>query len=396
MYKATFFNGKNSIAHPAKIEWDKNNPDKLNVFYDETVIHKKEPESEEEEVQYEEEIVTQIFEYESIHNVERISSTVMHIKFNKFPHPTIQVNDEAFIKEVKEKKWGITGDALGYGFSLKKSIAFALIFLFGTVAMYFYGVPFFSHRFVEVLPTSYDAEWGNQIYEYMVDDLKIDTVATETVQEMWRTMDYSSEYPVKITVVKNGMVNAFALPGGNIVIFTGLLNKMDTKEELFALIGHELGHVELRHSTKSLVESIAGYAVISVFLNDINGVTAVITENLHQFHQLAYSRDMERDADKFGLDFLEKQHMDAQGMITLFEKLESSHDEVDEYTESLSLLMTHPATSERIKVSKELLEKQNFDENSRDKAKDEIQEKLWLKIKERPYVEEDDEIFDIF
>lgn len=425
MYKATFFNGKTSVAHPAQISWDKNDPDKLNIFYEETIQVKNdftedlltdkltdyqsidnedeslldgkqeynEPDIESpiqdnnfEEVSepesYYTTTITKEFDYDEVYNVERISSNVMQIKFNSFPHPTIEIHDPAFIQEVKSKQWKITGDSSGYGLPLHISIILAVTFLLSTAGAYFYAVPFLSHRFVEVMPKSYDKEWGDQIFSYLVNSVDINPEATASTQELWNNLDYQSDFPIKITIVDSPVINAFALPGGNIVIFTGLIKKMEKKEELIALIGHELGHVELRHSSKSLVESAASYAVFSLFLNDINGVTAIIAENLHNFHKLSYSRDMERDADDFGLTFLQEQHISAEGMVHLFERLQTEQGKAGEYTEDLSFLTTHPAITERIETSKKIVEQQQADDLNRDPQKDELQEALWLKIKD--------------
>ena len=86
------------------------------------------------------------------------------------------------------------------------------------------------------------------MYQSMMQGETIDKERTKLLQEFARSMQLSNNYPIKLTVVKNKEVNAYAIPGGNIVVYSGILKAMRSPDELAALLGHETAHINERHS----------------------------------------------------------------------------------------------------------------------------------------------------
>ncbi|PWJ42621.1 M48 family metallopeptidase [Sediminitomix flava] len=322
MYSGIFYTGKSSKQYKAKIQLNRN---QLVFSY--------------EDLDDDGELVLVPFEYEGIYEIERVTTTKVQVKFNDFPHPTLEVDDAHFVEQLKYSDLDIKGDHPGYKFSsLWKSISLGVIFMGVMALAYFKGIPFLVDKVVNVLPTNYDVMWGNSIYVSYIKNMNVDEEASELLNRYIKTLDVESEYPINITVVKSPIKNAFAVPGGNMVFFTGLLNEMESKEELTALFGHELAHIELRHSTKSTLESLAGYIIISLVFNDINGITSVITEQGQQLKRLSYSRKLEEEADLFGLSLLNEKGIDPQGMTDLFQTLQSvDHSDIEEISSTDSL-----------------------------------------------------------
>jgi len=162
-------------------------------------------------------------------------------------------------------------------------------------------------------------------------------------------------------VVDSDIVNAFALPDGNIVIYTGLLNRMENYEELAGLIGHEATHVNQRHSLKMLCKNLAGYIFISTLLNDVNGIMAVIVDNAHNLNILSYSRNYEREADREGTDLMIQNSINPYGMIKLFERLEE-----DSKLTIPELISSHPITDERIQYIQAHISTKEYEERHND------------------------------
>ncbi|MGH9785679.1 MAG: M48 family metallopeptidase, partial [Terriglobia bacterium] len=106
------------------------------------------------------------------------------------------------------------------------------------------------------------------------------TVVTEgpavaAVQEITKRLTDQIEenpYRFKVTVVRSDIVNAFALPGGYVVVFTGLLKKAGSPEEVAGVLGHELNHVLLRHGLERIVKTLGLVAVVAVFVGDQSGL----------------------------------------------------------------------------------------------------------------------------
>ena len=160
-------------------------------------------------------------------------------------------------------------------------------------------------------------------------------------------------------------LNAFALPDGNIVVFTGIIDAVENANELSGLIGHEAAHVNKRHSMKMLCRNLSGYLFISAVFNDVNGITAIIGDNIHSLQSMSYSRTFEKEADIEALEILQQNNIDPKGMLLLFDRLEShSVIEIPEF------LSSHPITKERSNYIKELITKKKIKIVSNKKTED--------------------------
>jgi Zn-dependent protease with chaperone function len=140
-------------------------------------------------------------------------------------------------------------------------------------------------------------------------------------------------------------INAFALPGGQIVLLDGLVNKM-SDDEVVSVVGHELGHVAHRHVMDRLVRQAGLYQVAGVMVGDFSSMLAVALAGLQG---LRFSRDYERDADAFALQVLRDEGLSPRSMADALRVLQSANGPkgslVPEY------LSTHPATAERIRAA---------------------------------------------
>jgi beta-barrel assembly-enhancing protease len=143
-----------------------------------------------------------------------------------------------------------------------------LIAVLPFLALYWWGAPYLADRAARKVPKETETEIGEQLYQQMTATYTVDSVKTRLVQDFFRELGYPVSYPIHITVVKEPVVNAFAIPGGHIVVFDSILHLMDAPEQLAALLGHEASHVELRHSTRSLFRQLANSLVISIFMSD--------------------------------------------------------------------------------------------------------------------------------
>lgn len=218
------------------------------------------------------------------------------------------------------------------------------------LAAYFWLIPFLAGRAAQSLPVEYEVEMGESAYKAMIGDFRVNEAKTALVNRFFGALHIPSAYPVKITVVEEQQLNAFAVPGGRIVVFSGLLEQMQRPEELAALLAHEFSHVELRHTTRSLLQSLGTYMMVSLVFGDLSGISAVVVENANTLQHLEYSRSLEREADLNGLSLLEARHINGEGYIWLFRTLQK--DGAIAHSEWLS---SHPDLGNRIRYVEERL-----------------------------------------
>lgn len=140
--------------------------------------------------------------------------------------------------------------------------------------------------------------------------------------------------------------NAFAMPGGTIVITDDMVKLAETDEEVLAVLAHEIGHVELRHVMRQVLQGSAVAVAAATLAGDAATLSAAVTGLPAVLAQAKYSRDFETEADDFAFQLLHKHAMSPEAFATVMERLES---ECGCEPGALDFLSTHPVTSERIK-----------------------------------------------
>lgn len=139
-------------------------------------------------------------------------------------------------------------------------------------------------------------------------------------------------------------VNAFAIPGGTVVLLDGLVERTGGDERLVAVVGHELGHLARRHSTQALLEAAGVGAATSLLWGDFSGQAATVPAVLAMTR---YSRDAEREADEDAVRFLRDAGLGAAPMLEALCLLSEVEDEVGARGVP-AVLSTHPDVGERL------------------------------------------------
>lgn len=245
---------------------------------------------------------------------------------------------------------------------LSKITAIAVCLLGLIVLAYFYVLPPIAEKTAALLPESFDNEIGNLFMDAFLRKNNIDTTKTKYLEQFAAELDLKNRNPLRFTVVKSKEVNAFALPNGQIVVFSAILENMESFEELVALLGHEASHVNYRHSIKMLCRNLAGYMTVSLIFSDVNGVMALLADNAQRLHSLSYSRSFEQEADEQGLEILMNNKVDPNGMVKLFEQLEK---ESDIYIPKI--ISSHPLTKERKDNMHKIISETVYEIKSNDK-----------------------------
>jgi predicted Zn-dependent protease len=291
--------------------------------------------------------INKIINHKELSKTEFIGNNRILIRLNKDTGELLDITSEEFVAAFKKKFPSISGKNFleKLADSGWKGLAAMVALLIVAVAgLYFFVVPFFGELSARFIPMKYEEQLGETIYGNMIQTYTIDTTKTELVNELIKDVDFQSPYNLKMVVVDFDQKNAFAIPGGYIIIYSGIIDEMKDYPELIGLLAHEVSHVNHRHSLRSIFRSLSGYIFISIILNDINGVAAIILDNLNSFKHLSFSRSLEQEADEEGLKILYHNKIDPNGMVKLFEVLMKDGKNSNE----LEFLSSHPLTTNRI------------------------------------------------
>ncbi len=277
------------------------------------------------------------------------------LKFGTAPQQSLKITDQQFIAYYKQvirprKKLSWHDRWVQAGFKVHLILALGIIGF--AIAVYFVGIPYVADRVAALIPIEYNKEFSASVLKEFDFNANIDSAKTKILNDFAQLLDLSINEHLNFTVANSKVINAFALPDGNIVVFSGLLDRMRSHEELVGLICHEVVHVTHRHSMKMVCRNVAGYLFISLLLSDINGMATIIVDNARSFQSLSYSRAYEREADTEGVQLMLKNHISPVGMKNLLES-------INEQSKGLYIpefLLTHPVTKNRIESVNHLLQ----------------------------------------
>jgi len=158
-------------------------------------------------------------------------------------------------------------------------------------------------------------------------------------------VDFTDEFAYEVYIVDNDEVlNAFAVPGGYLYFYTGIIKFLDNEAQFAGVMGHEMAHVSKRHSIKRLEKAYGIQLLFAIILGDSPSAMAQIAADLAAgLSSLAFSRTDEYQADEFAVKYLYNTSYDARGIAGFFTKMESA-------THPPEFLSTHPSPENRIEA----------------------------------------------
>lgn len=216
----------------------------------------------------------------------------------------------------------------------------------GLAAAYIWGIPAGARIAADHVPPTWEAKLGEAVVKQLAADGSVCTepLVQKPVDSIMETLNSAaSQHPYKfhITVVKDKTVNAFAAPGGHIVIFSGLLEQTKSAEELAGVLAHEMQHVLQKHATKGIFQNLSLTLLSAVIIGDLS----VVGDVVRAMGSLNYSRSYEEEADYKGMELIMKAHINPSGMINFFEALNKKYGNEPKIFRYIS---THPLTLDRI------------------------------------------------
>lgn len=266
----------------------------------------------------------------------------------------LQCSDHPLLNRLSQE-----GKAEGVVAWLEQRWQFALASVFVTVAAlalgYVYGLPALADHIASRVPVDYQRKFGERAMVWL-DHNKLflpskisPSVQKELSDGFTRLAAGLPEAKYLRLEYRNAPAvgaNAFALPGGIVVVTDQLINLAESPEEVYAVLAHEIGHVVKHHALRHIVQDSVTAAVATALTSDVSSLTFAVSGIPVLLAQAKYSRQFETQADDFAFALLKKRGISPEYFATFMERLEAKRN--IRTAGRMAFLSTHPVTAERI------------------------------------------------
>lgn len=217
---------------------------------------------------------------------------------------------------------------------------------FGVYACWTYGLPWLAAKAASWVPVEFERQMGEAMAAALPRTNK--PCLEEVSAQLQRALPAETPYRFQIRCADSPEVNAFAAPGGLIVVFDGLLDRVRSTDLEAAIVAHEMQHVLHRHSIRAIFRAFAVQAVFALALGDVSSLAAQLAGGVTSLH---YQRADEDEADRHTVQLLHKAGFDAEAMPAMLETLEKATRDNPQLPEWIS---SHPDIKERIAATRVL------------------------------------------
>ncbi len=217
------------------------------------------------------------------------------------------------------------------------------------VAMIWFALPLLADRLAPLVPNALERRIGDaaeaQIKVIFGGDSCANPAGRAAFNKLMTQIRTAGgiDAPIEAAVLNTAVPNAFALPGGKVYLFNGLLAKADNADEIAGVLAHELGHVSHRDNTRNMIYSGGTSFLVGLLFGDITGSGALIFAS-RSLINASYSREAEQSADGFAIDVMHRLGRPTKPMGELIYRVTGNQAD-----NTLSILANHPLTEDRLK-----------------------------------------------
>lgn len=216
-----------------------------------------------------------------------------------------------------------------------------------------YGLPTLSKQIAENIPTETDALLGAHVLEALDTwlfkpshlDLERQAELRQGFASLLEPLVQNHSYKLFFRSSPQVGANAFALPSGSVVMTDELVELAENDQELYAILAHEIGHVQHRHALRTVLQSSAVFVIVSLLTGDIGTSAGFLAALPTLLVESKYSRDFETEADHFAFDYMQAQHIDTVHFVNIMQRLSAGNAESEAQFKYIS---SHPQTQARI------------------------------------------------
>lgn len=269
-------------------------------------------------------------------------SCVDHAFLNSLPQESPTEGPVAWLEE----RWGI-------------ALACVAIIFCTLLSAYFFGLPAVAKRIAFRIPMETEQSLGRQALTWLDKEewfkpTNLDFDRRKTIADgfsgLRSNLPLRNYYHLEFRSGKVFGANALALPGGIIVITDDMVKAAKSTEEVLAVLAHEIGHVELRHAMRSVLQNSVVAAATAAVTSDAASLSVAVASLPAILAQTKYSREFETAADEYAFGLLKQKGYSPRAFASLMERLVKS-DEKE--MGAFAYISTHPVTAERVRRARQ-------------------------------------------
>lgn len=265
-----------------------------------------------------------------------------YVRIERLPYSgeSLVVEDESFVRSIA------SGPSVNAVIQKREGIALFVLAIaaIAICAGLWFAYPAITKTIAFALPNRAEERAGKFIADSLapVSDRLTGPDVEEPMRQLVSRLEKNTPHPYnwQVSIAKDDIVNAWAAPGGNLVIYRGLVCAMNSPDQLAAILGHEMTHVLERHSTRNLVGTLGiRFGIALIF-----GGGDQLIDGATMLGALHYMRADEESADNGALEILAKANIDPSALSTSFEELAKKAPDLPG---ALRYISTHPPLAQR-------------------------------------------------
>jgi Zn-dependent protease with chaperone function len=288
--------------------------------------------------------------YDKIRRVDAPSSVLRLSCLATSPLARLEIPVGARAMELAGRCQHLHADTPGRKGSTVRIVGWSLAALVSILLVVIYGVPFAAERLTPLVPQSFESRIGDAADKQMrlafgdkvCDSGDGQAAFKKLVGALRDAAGFNG--PVDAVVLSTDVPNAFALPGGKIYLFNGLLEKARNSDEIAGVLAHELGHVKHRDNMRNVIYNGGTSFLIGLLFGDVTGSSAILFASRSMF-DATYTREAEANADAFSIQLMHELGRSPKPMGELLLRVTGN-----EKDKNFSFLSNHPFTEDRLEL----------------------------------------------
>jgi hypothetical protein len=287
--------------------------------------------------------------YDDIRQADSPTGTLRLSCLSAPPLARVEIRDTALAAELTSRCTRL-GENRTDGRAIAKIVGWSLAAVVSIVAVVLFAIPFAADRLAPLVPEAFERRVGDAS-DVQIKAIFGNRVCTGTAGQAAYTKLLTllrGAAGLDLTVVQSSVLdtkvpNAFALPGGKVYLFNGLLEKAQSPDEIAGVLAHELGHLKHRDNMRGLIYNGGTSFLIGLLFGDVTGSSALIFAS-RTLVTASHSREAEEGADTFAIDVMHKLGRSPKPMGELLFRVTGKEGD-----SNLSILASHPLTEDRLK-----------------------------------------------